>query len=224
MPCLFFLLFTLSFAPLPQVAVPVKQLLHTPVTLRFPLLHRRFLSTGFNAEDSVNINGASILFTPRSFKCVIKGLCLIKSNEVGRSAFTSLVSLRSCNASWTPSHIFTTPQYIAMWYPRYFLTPEYFMSNPSNSWGVQDPIYFSVIWCNKNNMLQNKWGNSTAKNVCGMLLLVLCKPTFCVCREGCIQEHTGNSIWFVCMATKAEVSFCWFILQNQREMGTLFGA
>lgn len=45
----------------------IKQLSHTPATLRFLLLCKRFPSTVFIAKDPININGASILFIPKGF-------------------------------------------------------------------------------------------------------------------------------------------------------------
>jgi len=45
----------------------IKQLSHMPAILRFFLLCKRFLSTVFIAEDAIDIDDASILFSSRGF-------------------------------------------------------------------------------------------------------------------------------------------------------------
>lgn len=45
----------------------IKQLSHTPATLRFLLLFKRFPITAFIAKNPINISGANILFAPRGF-------------------------------------------------------------------------------------------------------------------------------------------------------------
>lgn len=82
----------------------IKQLSHTPATLRFLLLFKRFPRTVFIAKDPINISAANILFAPRGF---------IKSNAIDLH-FTSLVWQCSCNARYTTTHTFIALKNVAL--------------------------------------------------------------------------------------------------------------